>query len=31
MNKIMNKLAEKHAQMKSVGNPANVLKLQKLK
>lgn len=30
MNKIMNTLAEKYTQLKSLGNPANVLKVQKL-
>jgi hypothetical protein len=31
MNAIMGELAENYAQMKNIGNPANILKVQKLK
>lgn len=31
MNRTMAALAESYSQLKNIGNPANVLKLQKLK
>lgn len=31
MNQVMAELAESYAQLKNVGNPANVLKIQRFK